>query len=130
MALPSLRGLRGPDVSRRSRSFDEGQFDLSPDDVEFRGLRARLETHIRTNPASVHGVGPRAEASKRKAKLKAAEKDLRERQKREDAECSFQPETKPAPAFVRQMAATRRVARELMEDKENDAVALERPEWR
>lgn len=86
------------------------------------GSRLRLTT-------DVEGVLDRIERS-RQAKLKAAEKDLRERQKREDAECSFQPETKPAPAFVRQMAATRRVARELMEDKENDAVALERPEWR
>lgn len=66
-------------------------------------------------------------AKKRAREQKVAEKTIQERLQQEMAACSFKPEVKDAPAFVRRMAATRRASKTQTEG--DDDTPEKRPDW-
>lgn len=65
---------------------------------------------------------------KREREQQRSEKCAEDRAKQEMAECSFKPEVKKVPAFVQQMAATRRAARAQTE-ADSSPSEQPRPDW-
>lgn len=56
------------------------------------------------------------------------EKDLNRQRQVEDAACTFKPQIKSSPAFVQRMAATRRAAKEALQEKENGPNQQQKPQ--
>eukprot|EP00405_Crypthecodinium_cohnii_P011859 CAMPEP_0206436392 /NCGR_PEP_ID=MMETSP0324_2-20121206/10452_1 /ASSEMBLY_ACC=CAM_ASM_000836 /TAXON_ID=2866 /ORGANISM="Crypthecodinium cohnii, Strain Seligo" /LENGTH=706 /DNA_ID=CAMNT_0053903541 /DNA_START=59 /DNA_END=2176 /DNA_ORIENTATION=+ len=119
------REARRAKAAEEQRRQEAGQLK-SPQVNSYNGVQGRLR--LRENADTLM---ERIE-KKRVAERARCQNELKSRQQKEEAQCSFKPEVKSAPAWISRMAASRRSARESVRedvDDDEDAPLPQRSEW-